>query len=109
MLPFSGVIDWKRFSIRMYERDLNAIYDTLSDISQKRIEEMTEQINFVYDKYFSSWKAIINTTLAILNDRIIPQNAKNYKHWNIPPSVHETNPLFLRYNNPKIASLFVTS
>ena len=97
VLPFSEVIDWKRFSIRFHEDDIKSLYDTLSNVSQNRINEMRQQIDFVYNKYFATWKTIINTTLAILNDRIVPHHAKNYKHWNIPATVHESNPLFLRY------------
>ena len=96
VLPFSEVIDWKRFSIRMYEIDLSTIHDTLSKISPQRIEEMQRQTTFIYETYFSSWRAIVDTTLSILNDRIVPHHAKNYKHWNLPPSVHESSPLFLR-------------
>ena len=98
VLPFSEVIDWKRFSISMYDADLSSINETLSSVSQKRISEMQQQINFVYNKYFFSWKAIITTTLSILNDRIVPHHANNYKHWNLPPTVHESNPLFLNLN-----------
>ena len=97
VLPFSEVIDWKRFSIRFHEDDISSLYEMLSKVSQNRISEMQHQMNFVYNKYFATWKAIINTTLAILNDRIVPHHAKNYKHWNIPTTVHESNPLFLRY------------
>ena len=96
VLPFSEVLDWKRFSIRMYEADLTSLQEALMNVSKKRIAEMQQQIHFVYNKYFSSWNAIINTTLSILNDRIVPHQAKNYKHWNLPPTVHENNPLFLR-------------
>ena len=97
VLPFSEVIDWKRFSLRIYDHDLESLHNVLSNVSEKRISEMQSQIHFVYNKYFSSWKAIINTTLSILNDRIIPHHAKTLKHWNQPPTVHEGNPLFLRY------------
>ena len=96
ILPFSEVLDWKRFSIQMYENDLNDIYKTLANISGKRIDEMQHQLSFIYNKYMSSWKAIVGTTLAILNDRIVPHHARNYKHWNLPPYVHGSNPLFLR-------------
>ena len=106
VLPFSEVIDWKRFSIRLHEIDLSSIQETLSKVSQKRISEMQQQIHFVYEKYFSSWKAIVNTTLSILNDRIVPHHAKNYKHWNLPPTVHESNPLFLRYVFENITYIF---
>jgi glucuronyl/N-acetylglucosaminyl transferase EXT2 len=106
VLPFSEVIDWKRFSIRLHEIDLSSIQETLSNVSQKRISEMQQQIHFVYEKYFSSWKAIVNTTLLILNDRIVPHHAKNYKHWNLPPTVHESNPLFLRYHFQNINYIF---
>ena len=97
VLPFSEVIDWKRFSIRFHADDIKSLYDVLSNMSQNRVNEMRQQIDFVYNKYFATWKAIINTTLAILNDRIVPHHAKNYKHWNIPATVHDSNPLFLRY------------
>merc|ERR1712038_1860147 len=45
VLPFSEVIDWKRFSIRLHEIDLPSIQETLSNVSQRRISELRQQIH----------------------------------------------------------------
>ena len=43
VLPFSDVIDWKRFSIRIHEIDLPKIFDVLNGVSEKRRHELRHQ------------------------------------------------------------------
>ena len=43
VLPFSDVIDWKRFSIRIHEIDLPKIFDVLNGVSEKRRRELRHQ------------------------------------------------------------------
>ena len=73
VLPFSEVVDWKRFSIRFYEHDVHLISDILANISDDRYRQMKSQLTFVYEKYFKDLPTITHTILAILNERIFPQ------------------------------------
>jgi len=100
VLPFAEVLDWKRFSIRVYQRDVKNILDMAMDVSAERVEEMQKQVSFVYNKYFSSWKSVTKTMLDILNDRIVPQHTKTYREWNLRPEEYKRNPLFLPDANP---------
>ena len=84
VLPFSEIVDWKRFSIRFYEHDVHLITDALKDISDDRYHQMKSQLRFVYDKYFKDLPTITRTTLAILNERIFPQHGMTKKQWNVP-------------------------
>jgi len=96
VLPFSEVLDWNKFSYKFYEHDLAQVMDFLSSVSETKIREMQVQLEFVFQKYFSSIRAITLTTLNILNTRIYPQNIITFEDWNIPPqSFVPQNPLFL--------------
>lgn len=60
--------------------------DTLRYISEDRLVEMQRNGQYLYQNYFSSVKAITNTALDILNQRVFPQNSKSYEDWNVPPN-----------------------
>ena len=98
VLPFSSVLDWKAFSIRIYRHDLAKVMDIVMDVSEVRLQELQRQIHFVYQRYFANWKAIVQTTLDILNDRIVPHHAKTYRDWNLRHL--DRNPLFMPNANP---------
>ncbi len=83
VLPFSDVVDWKRFSIRFYEHDVSRVLDHLSGISDAKVAEMQEQVLRVYNSYFKDLKTITKTSLDILNDRVFPQHARTYREWNL--------------------------
>jgi len=100
VLPFSEVLDWKRFSVQIYEHDLQNAMDILMDVSPRKIREMRAQLDFVYAKYFRSWASIVQTTLDILNDRIVPHRARNYRDWNLRPEEKHRNPLFMPNASP---------
>ena len=97
VLPFSEVVDWKRFSIRFYEHDVHLISNVLANISEDRYRQMKSQLKFVYDKYFKDLSSITHTILAILNERIFPQHGMTQKQWNVPfksfsPIISKSNP-----------------
>ena len=94
VLPFSEVLDWRRFSIRFYEHDVDKIYDFVEAISEEKLKEMQAQVRFVYDKYFKDLKTITRTTLDILNDRVFTQHAKTYRDWNV--ELDTLSPLFMK-------------
>ena len=96
VLPFSEVLDWKKFSFRFHEHDLPSVPSYLSQVSRQRISEMQHQLRHVFQSHFSSIRAITETSLSILNSRIYPQNIKTHADWNKVPDVSvPSNPLFL--------------
>ena len=101
MLPFSEVIDWKRFSVRIHESDLPKLFDILNGVSEKRRTELRHQGGAIYRRYFRSVGAMATTTLDILNDRIFSHHAKNYLDWNVFPNIR--SPLFLQQTAPASA------
>jgi len=95
VLPFSEVLDWKRFSIRFYEHDSELIYDHVtSKVSQQRTNEMQNQIEFVYQAYFKDLPTITKTALQIVNERVFSQHAKTYRDWNLQNDIQ--SPLFMK-------------
>ena len=82
VLPFSEVLDWKRFSVRIFEHELKDVMRILGKISERRLAEMSAQLRRVYERHFSSMGAITRTTLDILNDRLFRHVSKGYFEWN---------------------------
>lgn len=85
VLPFNNVIDWKRAAIFVMEDYLNTVINVVKQVSKEKIKEMQKQVKFIYDKYFSSLKAITETTLDIIQDRVYPHWTKIYDDWNLRP------------------------
>ena len=67
------------------EDDLSMIGTIASKVSTRRVHEMRKQVNFLWETYFSSMRAITLTTLQIINDRVFPYAARKYEEWNEPP------------------------
>lgn len=86
VMPFSEVIDWKRAAIFIMEDYLNTLMDVLKDISFNKIQEMQRQVKFLYERYFRSLGAIVETSLDIIQDRVYPHWGRTYDDWNIAPS-----------------------
>lgn len=77
------------------EVDLHSIEIKLSAISPERIDELRMQGEWLFNKYFSSTEAIMNTFLSELTDRIYTYKARTYIDWNTQNSKMFQNPLFL--------------
>ncbi|TRY72016.1 hypothetical protein TCAL_09607 [Tigriopus californicus] len=99
VLPFSEVLDWKRFSIRLFERNLPNVMEILNAISRQKVLELQAQVQWVYARYFESITQISLTTLDILNDRLFSHKKRTYLEWNVP--IHYSNPLFLTNTPPE--------
>lgn len=67
----------------------------LKSISREKASELREQGAWLYGKYFSTNKKVIDTMLTELNDRIYAYKAKTYFDWNLPTDRTTRNPLFL--------------
>ena len=103
LMPFLFVIDWKRASVTF---NVNQVKDLISILKQKDINQLAlyrKQALFLWERYFSSLRKVIVTTLEILNDRISPHKAKTYEDWNGNVEIFQNNhftagsspPLFL--------------
>ncbi len=82
VLPFSEVLDWKRFSVRIFEHELKDLPTILGKVSSRRQTEMASQLKLTYERHFSTIAAITTTALDILNDRLFQHHSKNYFDWN---------------------------
>ena len=78
------IIDWTLASIRIREADMHSLVSVLNAVSATKIAEIRQQVQWIYEQYFSSLKQIVLTSLDELNDRVFPHMAKNYMQWNIP-------------------------
>ncbi|XP_028144510.1 exostosin-2 [Diabrotica virgifera virgifera] len=101
VMPFRNIIDWKRFSVFIMESHLSTLMDVLNNISDKRIRQMQQNLLYIYQKYFSSMKSIVLTTLDILQDRVYPHLGKTYDELNLKPDEINNNPLFFPMTSPK--------
>ena len=54
------------------EEELSGLIDTVQYISDDRLEEMQRNGQHLYQNYFSNVKAITNTALDVLNQRVFP-------------------------------------
>ncbi|RWS27310.1 exostosin-2-like protein, partial [Leptotrombidium deliense] len=101
VLPFETKIDWKRTSVRIQEHALPEIVNILKQMSPETILQMRDQSLFIFEKYFSSMKAIVLSTLKILNERFFPQFSTPKEDWNKPLLNSLYRPLSLI--NPKLS------
>lgn len=101
IMPFQGTIDWTRAAIFIREVDILSIVTVLKKISLKRINELQNQVSWLYNRYFKSMEKITETTLEILSDRVFPHLTRDYTYWNVPPHEDTKSPLFLPVTVPK--------
>jgi glucuronyl/N-acetylglucosaminyl transferase EXT2 len=100
VLPFSEVLDWNRFSVRIFEHELKDVMRILGKISDTRLAEMSSQLRQTYQRHFSSMAAITRTTLDILNDRLFQHHSKTYFDWNAEKLKKPSNPLLMPKTPP---------
>lgn len=82
VLPFSEVIDWSQAAIVIDERNLLQTLEIVRSVSHKRIFQLKQQTQILWNQYLSSVKKIIDTTLEILRDRIHHYNWRDSSIWN---------------------------
>lgn len=99
VMPFNSVLDWHRAAIFIKEENLSELMEVLKGISDEHVVEMQEQVQWLYNKYFSSMEKITLTTLDIIQDRVYPQWAKIYDNWNIPSTQVRFGAILRRKNN----------
>lgn len=73
-LPFKDEIDWNSFSVLVHEKELNNLKNILTQIPEKRIEEMLICGKNIYKKYFT----LESTSRQILK---ILQTKNSKKNW----------------------------
>lgn len=82
VLPFSEVLDWKKASLVIDERQLFQLPYLLRRMSSSRILSLRWYAQFMWDTYFSSVNKIITTTIEVIRSRI---DAQPIHMWNRPP------------------------
>lgn len=75
-----------RAAVVIREENLKDVVEVLKSYSMERIYQMRRQARFFWENYFHSIKAITETTLQIINDRVFPYVAKKYEEWNEIPN-----------------------
>ncbi|KAA0200176.1 Exostosin-2 [Fasciolopsis buskii] len=92
VLPFSEVLDWSRFSIRIRRSELDSMLSILSAYPVMDIRRFQRQVHFIFNRYMSTMEQIAVTTLDIVNDRVFPYYARSYSQWNNPDHVENFFP-----------------
>lgn len=102
VMPFQQVLDWRVASVQLYEDDLPELLHIIKrDVSSDRLQQLQEQVSWLFSEYFSSVKAVTLTALAVLNERVFPIQRATLRHWNTRPGAHApNNPLFLPLTAP---------
>uniref|UniRef100_A0A2P2HX98 Exostosin-2 n=1 Tax=Hirondellea gigas TaxID=1518452 RepID=A0A2P2HX98_9CRUS len=103
VLPFQQVLDWRVASVQLYEDDLpEALHILQRDVSSDRVEELQQQVHWLFQQHFSSVAALTKTTLDVLNERVFPIQRRSLRHWNTRPADRTVeNPLFLPITAPR--------
>uniref|UniRef100_A0A3Q3WQ20 Exostosin glycosyltransferase 1 n=1 Tax=Mola mola TaxID=94237 RepID=A0A3Q3WQ20_MOLML len=83
--PFSEVIEWRKAAIIGDERLLLQVPSITRSVGHDRILALRQQIQFLWDAYFSSVAKIVSTTLEIIQDRIDSHVSRNRLLWNSLP------------------------
>ena len=72
ILPFSEFIDWQLISIQINKNNIKSMYEILDKYSDEHLDMMLDQLSLIYEKYFSSIKAITLSIIDLLESRINP-------------------------------------
>lgn len=68
--PFDELIDWSEVSIQFIEDLIFHVPDMLRDIESHVVDQMHKNCRTYYQKYFSTTKKIVMTTLSVIEKRI---------------------------------------
>ena len=68
------------------EDDLSEVLNVVKRFSVQRVYHMRQQVQFFFNNYIKSMKAITLTTLQMINDRVFPFAARSYDDWNDIPN-----------------------
>ncbi|GFN99664.1 nucleoside diphosphate-linked moiety x motif 19 [Plakobranchus ocellatus] len=91
-LPFSEVIDWNKIVIWGDERLLFQVPPMVRSVPQSKILALRQQNQLVWESYFRSVDAIINTVLEIVKNRVARHLVRPSYHWNSVPGAHVVLP-----------------
>ncbi|XP_014329726.1 exostosin-1c isoform X1 [Xiphophorus maculatus] len=84
-LPFSDVIQWNQAVIEGDERLLLQVPSTVRAVPNKRVLQLRQRTQMLWDAYFSSVDKIVLTTLEIIKDRVFSHVSRNRYMWNSLP------------------------
>ncbi|VEN57738.1 unnamed protein product [Callosobruchus maculatus] len=81
-LPFFEVIDWKKSVVWADERLLLQVPHVIRSLTPKKILQLRQQTQVLWDRYFSSIEKIVYTTLEIIRERLPKQPVRDGTIWN---------------------------
>ncbi|XP_043995416.1 exostosin-1c isoform X1 [Gambusia affinis] len=84
-LPFSDVIQWNQAVIEGDERLLLQVPSTVRAVPNKRVLQLRQRTQMLWDAYFSSVDKIVLTALEIIKDRVFSHVSRNRFMWNSLP------------------------
>jgi len=99
-LPFDEIIDWDSSTISVDERQLLQVPEILHLLSRPRIFTMRQQTQVLWDRYLSSVKKIVDTTLEIIFERVHPTLGRSVSVWNTNPGALWTD-ISDRFTSPQ--------
>ncbi|KAJ8979882.1 hypothetical protein NQ317_017505 [Molorchus minor] len=77
-LPFSQVIDWNKAAVWADERLLLQVPHIIRSLAPRKILQLRQQTQVLWDRYFSSIEKIVHTTLETIHERLPKQPVR----WN---------------------------
>ena len=92
-LPFQSVIDWSQVGVVIPPTSLGQLHYILRNIDTDTVLQYRRQGRFLWDTYFSSPAAIVNTVMAVVRQRFLhpPPPALDYTAPNKLASVSGDN------------------
>ncbi|GAB6028164.1 hypothetical protein CHUAL_002371 [Chamberlinius hualienensis] len=93
-LPFSEVIQWHKSVIWADERLLLQVPDLLRSIKPTQILALRQQIQILWNSYFSTVDKIVHTTIEIIRERILRHMSRSVFTWNTHPGALVMLPQF---------------
>lgn len=80
VLPFAEVIDWRRIAIMLPKARITELHFLLRAVPDNDLLAMRRQGRIIWERYFSTVQATIDTIIACLRDRlgIPPKPIKSY-------------------------------
>ncbi|KAK6016430.1 hypothetical protein OSTOST_18087 [Ostertagia ostertagi] len=79
---FSDYIDWHLISLR--PSSLARVIGVINSLSPTKLERMRAQIRKIFVE-FSSLEGVVNTTMRVLESRMLPIKARSYEQCNMMP------------------------
>ena len=103
LLPFSDLIDWHRAAIILHEARFSQMNFVLKTISVNDLLDMRRQGRFLWETYFSTTQAILQSLMAALQTRLFLPGIRA-KDTRLPSIFSKENQPRFNYSNADLGS-----